>query len=331
MSGSGWCLARSIASLPPLRDFKLVTQFLSRVAPIVYVLLAWLSAGACSISADERPESVVPLTLRVSGAWKVVDSPNFCCRGQLADGDMKRLAECCEAWRSRLRTLWITGAKVDTWIPKCEVYVHPNQGDYNLALNRLGDVSVGSTMMNFDQGRVVFRRIDVRADANDWSNAALPHELTHVVLGERFGGRSIPRWADEGIAMLSESVEKHQVRLTNLQQLIARRQTLSLYELASLQRIPGPQQRDAFYGQSAGLASWMIHRSTPARFADFVDECQSQGMEKALRQHYQIEGMTGLQQEWDNWMRTPDRIQFVSLQLHQGMSPILAANDKRPR
>ncbi|WP_157605130.1 peptidase MA family metallohydrolase [Schlesneria paludicola] len=308
----------------------MATQFKSRTALVVIVFLTWLSAGHLSVSADERPESSVPLTMRVTGVWKVVESPNFCCRGQLADGDMRRLAECCEAWRSRLRTLWITGVRSDVWAPKCDVYVHPTQVDYNLALNRPGDVSVGSTMMNFDQGRVVFRRIDVRADANDWSNAALPHELTHVVLGERFGGRSIPRWADEGIAMLSESVEKHRVRLTNLQQLISRRQTLSLYELVSLQRIPGPQQRDAFYGQSVGLASWMIHRSTPARFADFVDECQSLGMEKALRQHYQIDGLAGLQRDWDNWMRTPDAIEFVSLQLHVGVTPILAANDKRP-
>ena len=70
--------------------------------------------------------------------------------------------------------------------------------------------------MNFDQGRTVLRRIDVRADASDWSNAALPHELTHVVLGERFGGHALPRWADEGIAMLSESREKHRERVANL-------------------------------------------------------------------------------------------------------------------
>ena len=75
----------------------------------------------------------------------------------------------------------MTGAKDEPWSLKCDVHVHPHREAYNRALNRANDTSVGSTMMNFDEGRAVLRRIDVRTDASDWSNAALPHELTHVV------------------------------------------------------------------------------------------------------------------------------------------------------
>ena len=37
---------------------------------------------------------------------------------------------------------------------------------------------------------------------------ALSHELTHVVLADRFAGRQPPRWFDEGIATLADSTEK---------------------------------------------------------------------------------------------------------------------------
>lgn len=282
-----------------------------------FVLLVMTADGQ---AAD--PEG--PLAVTRSGIWTIVESPNFRCVCQLNEVDARRLAGCCELWRSRLRTMWITEADSSDWSPKCEVTVHADKAAYNRALNRPGDSSVGSTMMNFDHGRAVLRRIDLRADASDWSNAALPHELTHVVLGERFGGHALPRWADEGIAMLSESADKHRERLSNLREILSRRQSLRISELVRTDRLPLPHLRDAFYGQSVGLTSWLVRRSSPARFADFVEHAQQAGIEAALKQHYRIDGLIGLQHEWDRWSSRPDSMEFVSLQLHLGVTPIVA-------
>jgi len=275
--------------------------------------------------ASDDSNATIPLTVRTAGAWTVVESPNFRCYCQLAEADARRLAKCCETWRGCLRKTWITSPDAQSWRPKCDVHVHPHREAYNQTLNRPGDTSVGSTMMDFDQRRTVFRRIDVRADASDWSNAALPHELTHVVLGERFGEHALPRWADEGIAMLSESSEKHRERLTNLQETLVRRPTLSLTDLVRAERMPQAHLRDAFYGQSVALTSWLIRKSTPAKFADFVEESQQTGIDSALKEHYQLNGVAELQREWNEWTRRPEAIKFVSLPLHVGVSPILAA------
>lgn len=265
------------------------------------------------------------ISLRTVEGWTVVETPNFRCRCQLPEADARRLGASCEVWRGRLRKMWITNPVDSTWLPKCDVCVYPDKSAYNTALNRPGDTSVGSTMMNFDQSRTVLRRIDVRADASDWSNAALPHELTHVVLGERFGGHALPRWADEGIAMLSESQEKHRERLVNLREKLARRQTIRLEELVLANRLPAPHLRDAFYGQSAALTSLLVRQSTPARFADFIEQARQQGIELALREQYKIDGLQALQRKWDQWTQTPDSIEFVILQLHDGLSPIVVA------
>lgn len=292
-------------------------------------IVCWLSLFGLltvqSVDAETDPE----LPIRMSGVWKVVESPNFRCWSRLPDADVRQLAESCEVWRVRLRSTWITGAVASTWVPKCDVFVHANQAAYNQALNRPGDTSVGSTMMNFDQGRTVMRRIDVRSDASDWSNAALPHELTHVVLGERFGGHALPRWADEGIAMLSESTEKHRERLTSLQEIVGGRPSLSMVELLKANRIPAPHLRDAFYSQSLAVSSLLIRRSTPATFADFVEETTTAGMETALRNHYQLDGIAGLQREWNEWIRRPESMKFVSLPIQTGATPNLADGTNR--
>jgi hypothetical protein len=311
------------------RDNNVMVKSRSINFCVIFTLVLVLAYGSRGGSAGDEPVGAVTAAIRTEGIWRIAETPNFRCRCQLSEDDTRRLAECCEVWRSRLRKTWISqSARID-WQPKCEVHVHPDRSAYNRALNRALDTSVGSTMMNFDQGRTVARRIDVRADASDWSNAALPHELTHVVLGERFGGHALPRWADEGIAMLSESPEKHRERLANLREILGRRSALQLAELVQMNRIPPAHQRDAFYGQSAALTSWLVQRSSPARFADFIEDAQSSGISAALKQHYQLDDLVALQRHWDQWVRTPDSVDFVSLQLQIGIVPIIAANDQR--
>lgn len=287
-----------------------------------YRLTCWFSLFGLftfqAALADTPVSAPIPVTIKMSGAWRIVESPNFRCWSQLAEPEAKQLAESCELWRSRLRTVWITNVDQRDWTPKCEVYVHTNQAAYNQSLRRPGDASVGTTSMNFDQGRTVYRRIDVRADASDWSNAALPHELTHVVLGERFGGHALPRWADEGIAMLSESSDKHRERLENLQMILTSQATLKIHEIVSTKGLPAPQLRNAFYGQSLALSSLLVRKGTPAKFADFVEESIRVGADQALRTHYSVNGVAALQQEWNEWVRKPESVSFVSLPIQVG-------------
>ena len=98
-----------------------------------------------------------------------------------------------------------------------------------------------------------------------------------------------------------------------------------LAERMRAERIPQPHLRDAFYGQSVTLTSWLIRKSTPAEFADFIEESQQTGIDLALKEHYQLNGVAELQREWNEWTRRPEAIEFVSLPLHVGVSPILAA------
>ncbi|MEI8383030.1 MAG: hypothetical protein WCJ09_23110 [Planctomycetota bacterium] len=294
-----------------------------RIAVLVCSLSALLTQLLLAAAPTENVESPASqaIEVRISGGWRIVESRNFRCWCQLADDEARRLAESCEAWRSRLRATWNPAAETVNWTIKCDLYVHPTREAYNAALGRPGDTSVGSTIMNFDQGVTVRRRIDVRADASDWSNAALPHEMTHVILGERFQGQPLPRWADEGIAMLSESADKHRERLENLQKLLTANTTCPIADVLSYTRLPAPHLRDAYYGQSLALTSLLIQKTSPAKFATFIEESRTSGIESALQSHYSIRDIAGLQRVWNEWTREPEKVSFVTLPIQLGNAP----------
>ena len=50
---------------------------------------------------------------------------------------------------------------------------------------------------------------------------ALPHELTHLILADRFSPRQVPRWSDEGMAVLADPAEKQRLHLRDLRQALA--------------------------------------------------------------------------------------------------------------
>lgn len=299
--------------------------FPMRVESWIYLLLLATAfpAFAHDAPAKSSGKTSSDITVHALGRWKRVETPNFQCWCQLSDEYARQLAESCEVWRDRLRKTWMSDPDNEGWTPKCEVVVHPDRQAYNRALNRPGDTSVGSTQMNFDERRTVYRRVDVRADAPDWSNAALPHELTHVVLGERFGGRPLPRWADEGIAMLSESTQKHRERLENLREILAKRPTFGVEALLNARQFPEPRLRDAFYGQSLALASLLIRKSSPSRFADFVEDCAAMGSKDALQKHFGIHDVGALQHEWNQWTQQPEAVTFVSLSIQVDSDPVM--------
>ena len=62
--------------------------------------------------------------------------------------------------------------------------------------------------MEIGEGKVWRRQIIVRGDKPAEIKRVLGHELTHVILADRFPTKQIPRWADEGIAVLSEPASR---------------------------------------------------------------------------------------------------------------------------
>jgi len=215
----------------------------------------------------------------------------------MSAAQLQELAESCERWKARCQAAWL-GENSTAWPRRCEIVVHSTVGAYSRLLGPGSERTSGCSTIRIEQGRVAERRIDLRSDAADWSSESLPHELTHVVLADRFTKNRIPAWADEGIAMLAESPDKLQKRLNELRGITAAGQTVTLRELVQLAEGPTPKARAAFYGQSVTLTGVLLERGTPAQFLQFVEAGSQAGYDRALRDVYGIESWETLEGEW---------------------------------
>ena len=101
------------------------------------------------------------------------------------------------------------GEEPSRWTPKCLIFLYPNADFYARQTGKNQD-SPGHSTLKWDiqPGAHRRRRIDLHCDVADMLTHVLPHETTHAVLIGRFGRHLLPRWADEGMAILSEPREK---------------------------------------------------------------------------------------------------------------------------
>src|SRR5437588_1565615 len=95
----------------------------------------------------------------------------------------------------------------EDWSPRCDVYLYPNAEAYNKQAPEARPNTPANTTVARKGSTILSRRIDLHVDNPNLLSNVLPHETTHAVLAGRFGPFNLPRWADEGMAVLSEPPE----------------------------------------------------------------------------------------------------------------------------
>ena len=270
-------------------------------------------AAAATLPQPEQPRDQSPgraASASVSapcrrGEWLLQETSNFRVWSQLPASEHQALAESCEALRSESQASWFGDAPAGSWEPKCQVVVHPTVQGYNRALGSLNGRSVGCTTLKIDGGRIVYRRIDLRADAPDWQSSALPHELTHVVVAGHLDRGCLAPWADEGMAALAEPVAKQALRVAALGQARSSGRVYGIRELLSLTQPPRPEYRNAFYGQSVSLVRFLVEYASRKQFVEFLEVSAVRGQEPALAEVFGIRDADELEQLWLAWLRSP--------------------------
>jgi hypothetical protein len=215
---------------------------------------------------------------------------------------VEKVAQVAEETRTAMYRKWV-GEVPAEWQPRCDIVLHANGQDYNRATGKPADWPGHSTIRS-DAGRVVGRQIDLRCDAQGLLNGPLPHETTHQVLADQFGGTAVPRWADEGMALLSESrdrIDQHLRLLPRYQQDL---QLLTLRQLLNLNDYPERRYLNAFYAESASVVEFLIKLKPdngPSTFLQFVLEAGRYGPETALKRVYNIQDFNQLEQSWQRY------------------------------
>lgn len=230
---------------------------------------------------------------RIPQGWYVGETTNFRIYYVQSPDLARKAAEAAEQTRTRMYNKWF-GRVAPDWNPKCSIFLYPTSQDYSRATAAPAS-SPGHSSSVCDGGRVVSRQIDVHCEDNAaMLSAVLPHETTHVVLVGNFGDHVVPRWVDEGIAVLTEPHEKVLRYLVKLPGLYRNRQLLEIRQLVQMDNYPD----DAFYAESASLVEYLTKEKGPETFTEFVRDGLQNGYDSALQRHYGYQSFAELEQHW---------------------------------
>lgn len=228
--------------------------------------------------------------------WQVTETPHFFIFHKQDPAYAERVAQIAESTREAMYRKWF-GTDGPDWQPVCELILHPNAAIYSQQTGVPGNSPGHSRIESDPTGRVIARRMDMRMDASGMLEAVLPHETTHVVLAGMFGSAPVPRWCDEGIAILTEPSEKIEQHRRNLLKHHRENQLFGLRELMELKDYPQARRVGAFYAQSVVLTEFLMQQKSPRVLTEFIRDGLRQGYDAALEKHYNMT-FTQLEQAW---------------------------------
>ncbi len=234
---------------------------------------------------------------RGSDGWARAETSHFRIFHNQSREMAEQAAQVAEKTRVAMHGKWF-GTAGEEWNPRCDLYLHATAQDYSKATGVPAN-SPGHSSIRSDGPRVIGRRIDLHVDDPNLLTAVLPHETTHVVLAGQFGDQPVPRWADEGMAVLTEPRDKVERHLRNLPRCQQDGQLFHVRQLMQLTDYPEPRAISAFYAQSVSLVDYLTNKHGPQVFAQFLREGMRGGYEAALQKHYGLAGFDDLQQRWN--------------------------------
>jgi RNA polymerase sigma factor (sigma-70 family) len=162
------------------------------------------------------------------------------------------IASEAEHHRRVLALKWL-GKELPRWSQPCEVRFVTGIGN--------GGATTFTYAKDKD-GKPVMKSagMEIRGDFMAALTANLPHEVMHTVLASHFG-RPLPRWADEGISLLSEGDAEQFAHDVRVRELLNAGRGIRLKVLLTMAEYP----RDVIvlYSQGHSLARFLADRSAP--------------------------------------------------------------------
>lgn len=256
----------------------------------------------------QAPDPVPPPPVRAAStvltpAWCVYETANY--RVEAPDAvTAKAVGDRAEECRKTVALAWL-GRELPAWDTRCPVRVEL----------RLGPPG-GATWFTFARGAggrsaVATVTTAVSGDLDVILKGVVPHEVTHGVLTCHFG-RPVPRWADEGLAILSEAEDVQLDNEENFLDLQAAGRSLRVKTLFGLTDYP--RDMISVYLQGHSVARFLVSRGAkPAAGADalacrqtllrFLDTGLTDGWDAAAKAVYGFDSVDALEEAWAEWLR----------------------------
>src|SRR5207248_10190789 len=124
-----------------------------------------------------------------------------------------------------------------------------------------------ATSFTFDNGKVLSQNMHLEGPLDKILASVLPHEVTHSVLAHAVG-KPLPRWADEGAAVLAEDHQEHRRYDRLMTRIIDERRAMPLRRLFALNEFP----RDVMtlFAQGYSVTHFLVGKNDRQTFLAFV-------------------------------------------------------------
>ena len=198
----------------------------------------------------------------------------------------RQVADHAETCRAKIAREWL-GQELGRWSRPCPIKVKLTRGEAG-----------GLTSFGFQRGKVSDQEMSVEGRLDRILASAIPHEVTHTVLAAYFGS-PMPRWADEGAALLSEDDRELRRHDEICSKLVSRRGELPLARLFAVEEYP--HDLLGFYGQGYSTARFLVEMGGRPRFLRFIGDGGKIGWDESTRRHYGLADVRELDRAWRAW------------------------------
>jgi hypothetical protein len=233
---------------------------------------------------------------RGADGWARAETANFHLYHSQSRERAEQIVRAAENARATAILKW-AGVSKGAWNPVCDLYLHAGAADYARETGK-NDATPGHATYQLQSGVVVKRRLDLRADEPNLLTSTLPHETTHLVLGELFADAPLPRWADEGMAVLAEPRSQFERFVRTLHRCRAQGELVHLVQLMQRTDYPPAAAITAFYVESVSIVDFLVGERDAKTFIQFVRDSQRGNIDAALKKNYQCPTVAELEARW---------------------------------
>jgi hypothetical protein len=199
----------------------------------------------------------------------------------------ERIGQWAEYYRKEKAIQWL-GREMPPWSEPCPIQVKVTVGGAG-----------GATSFNFMHGQV-WQTMEIEGGIERLVYSVLPHEVTHTVFAHYFRC-PVPRWADEGGAVLSEDDVERSHHDQLVRQILNSGRAIPLRRLFSLTQYP--PEVGALYAEGYSVANFLVASSSRPAFLAFVAQGMQGDWDAAVRAHYRYQSVEQLEEAWLAYLR----------------------------
>ena len=252
-----------------------------------------------------KPEKRLAAVEVVPAGWKMLEGNSFRVLYRSDKSLANQLLQQAEDVRLATFKKW-SGPPGGDWKPKCDIYVHDTEKEYRQATGQAANAT-GRAEVKLADGQVSTRRIDLRADDEACKEAALPRELTYVVLADLFPTQPPPKWVELGMAALNTSDAEVNRYLRTAKRMNDDGELMKNETLLMQKEVPA-KAVTAFHVQSVALVDFLVRLKGEKVLTAYLRDAQRYGQVNALQREYGFKNAAALEDAWRQSLEPTSRI-----------------------